>query len=72
MHFWHLFSEPRLLCVSVVGPGGPCREVSISYDYCTAVYTVTYRPAELGDHTLVVKWGERPVDGSPFRVYVVD
>jgi len=76
-----------LLLVGVLGPAGPCNEVSVrrldntnniySSDTNNATtdrsgqYVVSYCPSIVGPHTIVVKWGDQHIPGSPFNVNVV-
>ncbi|XP_075430929.1 filamin-B isoform X1 [Ascaphus truei] len=59
----------NMLLVGVHGPTIPCEEVSIKH-MGNKQYTVTYHVKEKGDYTMVVKWGEEHIPGSPFHVTV--
>jgi len=59
----------NMLLVGVMGPRIPCEEVALRHTGAGR-YTVTYRPSERGNHVLVVKWGDKHVPGSPFRIVV--
>ncbi|CAH2313059.1 filamin-B isoform X3 [Pelobates cultripes] len=59
----------NMLLVGVHGPTIPCEEVSIKH-LGNKQYNVTYHVKEKGDYTLVVKWGEEHIPGSPFHVSV--
>ncbi|KAM4721013.1 filamin-B isoform 2-T2 [Rhinophrynus dorsalis] len=59
----------NMLLVGVHGPTIPCEEVSVKH-LGNKQYTVTYHVKERGDYTLVVKWGEDHIPGSPFHVTV--
>ena len=58
-----------MLMVGVMGPTIPCEEVHIRRT-ASAKYTVSYLVKEIGDYTLIVKWGENHIPGSPFHVVV--
>ncbi|KAM8931054.1 filamin-B isoform 2-T2 [Pelodytes ibericus] len=59
----------NMLLVGVHGPTIPCEEVSIKH-LGNKQYNVAYHVKEKGDYTLVVKWGEEHIPGSPFHVSV--
>ncbi|XP_040215154.1 filamin-B isoform X2 [Rana temporaria] len=59
----------NILLVGVHGPTIPCEEVSVKH-LGNKQYNVTYHVKEKGDYTLVVKWGEEHIPGSPFNVTV--
>uniref|UniRef100_A0A8C5WJ73 Filamin B n=1 Tax=Leptobrachium leishanense TaxID=445787 RepID=A0A8C5WJ73_9ANUR len=59
----------NMLLVGVHGPTVPCEEVSIKH-LGNKQYNVNYHVKEKGDYTLVVKWGEEHIPGSPFHVSV--
>ncbi|XP_075690052.1 filamin-B isoform X2 [Rhinoderma darwinii] len=59
----------NMLLVGVHGPTIPCEEVSVKH-LGNKQYNVTYHVKEKGDYTLVVKWGEEHIPGSPFHVTV--
>ncbi|XP_063796937.1 filamin-B isoform X1 [Pseudophryne corroboree] len=59
----------NMLLVGVHGPTIPCEEVSIKH-LGNKQYNVNYHVKEKGDYTLVVKWGEEHIPGSPFHVTV--
>jgi len=58
-----------MLLVGVMGPRIPCQEVAIRH-VGNGRYTVIYRPEEVGNHLLVIKWGEKHIPGSPFHIVV--
>ena len=69
--FPHGVSAGRnVLLVGVLGPGGPCDEVSVRHVDDTSMYRVTYRPAVAGRHIIVVKWADQHIPGSPFHLDV--
>lgn len=58
-----------LLTVGMIGPNGlPEPELSVRKNTATA-YTVSYKVIEQGEHTLVIKWGDEDVPGSPFCLH---
>ncbi|KAM9327227.1 filamin-B [Gastrophryne carolinensis] len=59
----------NILLVGVHGPTIPCEEVSVKH-LGNKQYNVNYHVKEKGDYTLVVKWGEEHIPGSPFHVSV--
>nr|DBA18651.1 TPA: hypothetical protein GDO54_016875 [Pyxicephalus adspersus] len=59
----------NILLVGVHGPTIPCEEVSVKH-LGNKQYNVSYHVKEKGDYTLVVKWGEEHIPGSPFHVTV--
>ena len=60
----------NLLLVGVLGPSGPCGEVSVRHVDKTNHYRVTYQPSDTGSHVIVVKWADQHIPGSPFHVHV--
>uniref|UniRef100_A0A194AJE0 Putative filamin-A-like protein isoform X7 n=1 Tax=Pinctada fucata TaxID=50426 RepID=A0A194AJE0_PINFU len=57
-----------MLYVGMVAPNGyPEPELMVKKNKVTE-YTVTYKVAEVGEHTLVVKWGDEEIPGSPFSL----
>lgn len=58
-----------MLLVGVHGPEVPCDEVLVKHEG-NLKYSVTYQLKEAGSYTLVVKWGEDHIPGSPFHVTV--
>eukprot|EP00062_Callorhinchus_milii_P024180 gi/632983815/ref/XP_007908833.1/ PREDICTED: filamin-B [Callorhinchus milii] len=59
----------NILLVGVHGPTIPCEEVSVKH-VGKEQYNVTYVVNEKGRYTLVVKWGEEHIPGSPFCITV--
>lgn len=58
-----------MLCVGMIGPSGlPEPELNVRKNTATA-YTVSYKVIEQGEHTLVIKWGDEDVPGSPFSLH---
>ncbi|XP_056338631.1 filamin-C isoform X1 [Oenanthe melanoleuca] len=57
----------NMLLVGVHGPKAPCEEVHVKHEG-NRVYTVTYSVRERGEYVLLLRWGDRDVPGSPFRV----
>ncbi|NXM87063.1 FLNA protein, partial [Oenanthe oenanthe] len=62
-----LFLGTNMLLVGVHGPKAPCEEVHVKHEG-NRVYTVTYSVRERGEYVLLLRWGDRDVPGSPFRV----
>ncbi|KRG02041.1 filamin-B isoform X1 [Drosophila mojavensis] len=57
----------NMLFVGILGPQGPCDEVLVKH-LGRHVYRVAYQVRDPGDYTLVVKWGEQHIPGSPFSL----
>lgn len=60
-----------MLLVGVLGPSGPCEEVSVRRVNNTETFGVTYCPSVTGQHMVVVKWGDEHIPGSPFHLSVI-
>lgn len=58
-----------MLLVGIHGPDTPCEEVYVKH-IGNRRYTVTYTARESGEYTLIVKWGEDHIPGSPFTVQI--
>uniref|UniRef100_H0XM37 Filamin C n=1 Tax=Otolemur garnettii TaxID=30611 RepID=H0XM37_OTOGA len=58
----------NMMMVGVHGPKTPCEEYVKHMG--NRVYNVTYTVKEKGDYILIVKWGDKSVPGSPFKVNV--
>jgi len=61
----------NLLLVGVVGPDGPCDQVSINRLANSRSYLVSYCPSVCGQHDVVIKWDDQHIKGSPFHVNVL-
>uniref|UniRef100_A0A4W4FP37 Filamin B, like n=1 Tax=Electrophorus electricus TaxID=8005 RepID=A0A4W4FP37_ELEEL len=59
----------NMLLVGVHGPHAPCEEIMVKH-MGNMQYNVSYVLKEHGSYTLVVKWGEDHIPGSPFHVTV--
>ncbi|XP_072136559.1 filamin-B isoform X1 [Mobula birostris] len=59
----------NILLVGVHGPTIPCEEVSVKH-IGSEQYNVAYMVKEKGNYTLVVKWGDEHIPGSPFHITV--
>ncbi|XP_059813594.1 filamin-A-like [Hypanus sabinus] len=59
----------NMLLVGVHGPKVPCEEVLVKH-LGGKLYSVSYILKEKGNYTLVVKWGDDHIPGSPFQVTV--
>ncbi|XP_048403876.2 filamin-B isoform X1 [Stegostoma tigrinum] len=59
----------NVLLVGVHGPTIPCEEVSVKH-VGNEQYNVAYVVKERGNYTLVVKWGDEHIPGSPFYITV--
>lgn len=57
----------NMLFVGILGPQGPCDEVLVKH-LGRHIFRVTYQVREPGDYTLVAKWGEQHIPGSPFSL----
>uniref|UniRef100_A0A3B3ZQH0 Calponin-homology (CH) domain-containing protein n=1 Tax=Periophthalmus magnuspinnatus TaxID=409849 RepID=A0A3B3ZQH0_9GOBI len=59
----------NMLMVGVHGPHAPCEEVYVKH-MGNKLYNVTYAVKDKGSYTVIVKWGDDNVPGSPFKVAV--
>uniref|UniRef100_A0A6Q2WZT7 Calponin-homology (CH) domain-containing protein n=1 Tax=Esox lucius TaxID=8010 RepID=A0A6Q2WZT7_ESOLU len=59
----------NMLLVGVHGPRIPCEDVYVKH-MGNRLYTVTYTVKDQGNYTVIVKWGDESVPGSPFSVVV--
>ncbi|XP_041746793.2 filamin-C-like [Coregonus clupeaformis] len=59
----------NMLLVGVHGPRTPCEEVYVKH-MGNRLYNVTYTVKDKGNYTVIVKWGDDSVPGSPFKVAV--
>lgn len=59
----------NMLLVGVHGPRTPCEEILVKH-VGSRLYSVSYLLKDKGEYTLVVKWGDEHVPGSPYRVLV--
>ncbi|PAV76657.1 hypothetical protein WR25_23383 [Diploscapter pachys] len=59
---------PGQLSAHCMGPNQPA--YCELYDHRDGTYTLCIRPAEVGKHTLVIKYNDEHVRGSPFVVHV--
>ncbi|XP_039256483.2 filamin-B-like isoform X1 [Styela clava] len=59
----------NMLVVGIVGPVGPCEDIFVTHND-NRCYNVKYVPKETGEFTVIVKWGEENVPGSPFKVQI--
>ncbi|XP_067854900.1 filamin-B isoform X1 [Heptranchias perlo] len=59
----------NVLLVGVHGPTIPCEEVFVKH-VGNDQYNVAYVVKEKGNYTLVVKWGDEHIPGSPFYITV--
>ncbi|KAG7471858.1 hypothetical protein MATL_G00102500 [Megalops atlanticus] len=58
-----------MLLVGVEGPTLPCEEVLVRH-LGGHLYDVTYQLKQQGEYTLVVKWADEHIPGSPFHITV--
>jgi len=58
-----------MLLVGIMGPTHPCEEIVIKHKGRNQ-YNVSYIVKERGNYTLVVKWGDQHIPGSPYRFVV--
>lgn len=58
-----------MLLVGVHGPRTPCEEILVKH-VGSRLYSVSYLLKDKGEYTLVVKWGDEHIPGSPYRVLV--
>ncbi|XP_062318217.1 filamin-C-like isoform X1 [Osmerus eperlanus] len=59
----------NMLMVGVHGPRAPCEEVYVKH-MGNKLYNVTYSVKDKGSYTVIIKWGDDNVPGSPFKVAV--
>uniref|UniRef100_A0A674CK10 Filamin C n=1 Tax=Salmo trutta TaxID=8032 RepID=A0A674CK10_SALTR len=59
----------NMLLVGVHGPRTPCEEVYVKH-MGNRLYNVTYAVKDKDNYTVIVKWGDGSVPGSPFKVAV--
>uniref|UniRef100_A0A4W5PNQ6 Filamin C n=1 Tax=Hucho hucho TaxID=62062 RepID=A0A4W5PNQ6_9TELE len=59
----------NMLLVGVHGPRTPSEEVDVKH-MGNRLYNVTYTVKDKGNYTVIVKWGDDSVPGSPFKVAV--
>ncbi|XP_053283008.1 filamin-C isoform X3 [Pleuronectes platessa] len=59
----------NMLIVGVHGPHTPCEEVYVKH-MGNKLYNVTYTVKDKGSYTVIVKWGDDNVPGSPYKVAV--
>uniref|UniRef100_A0A2K5ZJJ6 Filamin A n=1 Tax=Mandrillus leucophaeus TaxID=9568 RepID=A0A2K5ZJJ6_MANLE len=56
----------NMLLVGVHGPRTPCEEILVKH-VGSRLYSVSYLLKDKGEYTLVVKWGDEHIPGSPYR-----
>nr|XP_029490900.1 filamin-C-like [Oncorhynchus nerka] len=59
----------NMLLVGVHGPRTPCEKVYVKH-MGNRLYNVTYTVKDKDNYTIIVKWGDDSVPGSPFKVAV--
>uniref|UniRef100_A0A3Q3JD12 Calponin-homology (CH) domain-containing protein n=1 Tax=Monopterus albus TaxID=43700 RepID=A0A3Q3JD12_MONAL len=59
----------NMLMVGVHGPHTPCEEVYVKH-MGNKLYNVTYTVKDKGSYTVIVKWGDDNIPGSPYKVIV--
>ncbi|KAM6960914.1 filamin-C-like [Aplochiton taeniatus] len=59
----------NMLMVGIHGPKSPCEEVYVKH-MGNKLYNVTYTVKDKGNYTVIVKWGDDSVPGSPYKVVV--
>uniref|UniRef100_A0A8C2XIC5 Uncharacterized protein n=1 Tax=Cyclopterus lumpus TaxID=8103 RepID=A0A8C2XIC5_CYCLU len=59
----------NMLMVGVHGPHTPCDEVYVKH-MGNKLYNVTYTVKDKGNYTVIVKWGDDNIPGSPYKVVV--
>uniref|UniRef100_A0A3Q1AZC9 Calponin-homology (CH) domain-containing protein n=1 Tax=Amphiprion ocellaris TaxID=80972 RepID=A0A3Q1AZC9_AMPOC len=57
----------NMLMVGVHGPHAPCEDVYVKH-MGNKLYNVTYTVKDKGSYTVIVKWGDDNVPGSPYKV----
>lgn len=58
-----------MLLVGVHGPRTPCEKVYVKH-MGNRLYNVTYTVKDKDNYTIIAKWGDDSVPGSPFKVAV--
>lgn len=56
----------NILIVAVLGPNGQC-DVAIRH-LGNNIYNVTYTVKDAGQYTIIAKWGEESIPGSPYEL----
>ena len=64
-----IISELNHLFVGIIGPNEPCKEIRIVYIENNR-YLISYKPREKGSHSVILKWGDRHLNNSPFIIEV--
>ncbi|TNN82092.1 Filamin-C [Liparis tanakae] len=59
----------NMLMVGVHGPHTPCEDVYVKH-MGNKLYNVTYTIKDKGNYTVIVKWGDDNIPGSPYKVVV--
>uniref|UniRef100_A0A3Q3M388 Filamin C, gamma a (actin binding protein 280) n=1 Tax=Labrus bergylta TaxID=56723 RepID=A0A3Q3M388_9LABR len=57
----------NMLMVGVHGPHVPCEDVHVKH-MGNKLYNVTYTIKDKGSYTVIVKWGDDNIPGSPYKV----
>jgi filamin len=57
----------NMLLVGIAGPRIPCEKILIEHQG-NLKYTVKYQLSQPGNYTLVVKWGDQHIPGSPYNI----
>ncbi|KAG7281045.1 hypothetical protein CRUP_016677 [Coryphaenoides rupestris] len=60
----------NMLMVGVHGPRAPCEEVYVKH-VGNKLYNVSYTVKEKGSYTVIVKWGDDSVPGSPYKYTLI-
>ena len=59
-----------MLYVGMKGPDCPADELLVKY-VGDSKYRIDYTVKRPGQYTLIVRWGEQDIPGSPFAVHVL-
>jgi filamin len=60
----------NMLIIGILGPTNiPCDEVLVKH-MGRAIYNISYKLPQKGEYTIVVKYGDDMIPGSPFRISV--
>ena len=59
-----------MLLVGIAGPLIPCEQINVVH-IGNLRYTVRYRLSQAGNYTLIVKWGDHHISGSPFNIVAI-
>uniref|UniRef100_A0A0B7BJW7 Calponin-homology (CH) domain-containing protein n=1 Tax=Arion vulgaris TaxID=1028688 RepID=A0A0B7BJW7_9EUPU len=59
----------NIMLIGMAGPKGPCDELLVKHQG-NLQYGVQYGVTDVGRYTLIIRWGDQEIPGSPFAVEV--